>query len=100
MEDLKSCRVLVTPRSFGQNDPTLRRDLEAAVGEVIYSSTGRPLSSAELVELLPGSHGFIAGLDTVDEAAMAAADSLRVIARYGVGVDRVDLDAARARGSS
>jgi D-3-phosphoglycerate dehydrogenase len=98
MEDLKSCRVLVTPRSFGQNDPTLRRDLEAAVGEVIYSSAGRALSSEELIQLLPGCHGFIAGLDTIDRAAIAAADSLRVIARYGVGVDRVDLDAARARG--
>jgi D-3-phosphoglycerate dehydrogenase len=98
MSDLKSCRVLVTPRSYGQNDPGLRTELEAAVGEVVYSPAPRPLTSDELRQLLSGCHGFIAGLDTIDRAALAAADSLRVIARYGVGVDRVDLDAARERG--
>lgn len=98
MGDLKSCRVLVTPRSYGQSDMTLRTGLEAAVGEVIYSPVARPLTSDELRALLPGCHGFIAGLDTIDRAALEAADCLRVIARYGVGVDRVDLDTARARG--
>jgi phosphoglycerate dehydrogenase-like enzyme len=95
---LKSCRVLVTPTSFGANDPRLRAELEAAVGAVIYNPTNRPLSSAEVAELLPGCDGFIAGLDVIDRPALAAADRLKVIARYGAGVDRVDLEAARARG--
>ena len=98
MVDLKSCRVLVTPTSYARDDPSLRSELEAAVGEVIYNSTGRPLSSAQLAELLPGCHGYIAGLDRVDRGALEAADQLRVIARYGAGVDRVDLEAAREKG--
>ena len=98
MIDLQQCCVLVTPTSFGRDDPRLRAELEAAVGRVIYNPTERPLSSASLRELLPGCDGFIAGLDTVDRAALAAADRLKVIARYGAGVDRVDLDAARERG--
>jgi D-3-phosphoglycerate dehydrogenase len=48
--------------------------------------------------LLPGCHGYIAGLDTIDRAALQAADQLKVIARYGVGVDKVDLTAAREMG--
>jgi D-3-phosphoglycerate dehydrogenase len=98
MLDLRSCRVLVTPTSYARDDPRLRTELEAAVGEVIYNSSGRPLSPAELVELLPGCHGYIAGLDTVNHTALEAADQLRVIARYGAGVDRVDLEAARGKG--
>lgn len=98
MRDLKACRVLVTPTSFGKGDPRLVAELEGAVGEVIYNPATHPLSSAELGALLPGCHGFIAGLDTIDRAAIEAADCLRVIARYGAGVDRVDLAAARARG--
>lgn len=98
MRDLKSCRVLVTPTSFGKGDPGLVAELESAVGEVVYNTTGHPLASAELRTLLPGCHGFIAGLDTVDRAALEAADVLRVIARYGAGVDRVDLSAAREKG--
>ena len=98
MADLRACRVLVTPRSYGQNDPRLRSELEAAVGDVAYTSDGRPLSSGELQKLLPGCHGYIAGLDAVDRVALDAADQLRVIARYGVGVDKVDLAAARDKG--
>jgi D-3-phosphoglycerate dehydrogenase len=96
--DLKNCRVLVTPTSYGKHDPELKRTLEAQVGEVLYNPTGKPLSSAEVQRLLPGVDGYIAGLDQIDRPALQAADRLKVIARYGVGVDRVDLDAARAMG--
>lgn len=98
MADLQSCRVLVTPRSFGRHDPQLKAELEATVGEVIYNPFGRSLISSEVQELLPGCDGYIAGVDTIDRAALEAADQLRVIARYGVGVDRVDLEAAREKG--
>jgi len=93
-QDLKKCRVLVTPTTFGLYDKRLRQELEAAVGEVIYNERGRPLASSELQELLPGCDGFIAGLDRVDSTALESADRLKVIARYGVGVDNVDLETA------
>ena len=91
--------MLVTSTSYGKSDPQLRTELEAAVGEVIYNPVGRPLSSLELQALLPGCDGYIAGLDRIDRAALERADSLKVIARCGVGVDRVDLAAAAERGS-
>jgi D-3-phosphoglycerate dehydrogenase len=95
---LKDCKVLVTPTSYGLNEPALRTQLEDAVGEVVYNTSGRPLSSAMLIEMLPGVDGYIAGLDDIDRKALSSADDLRVIARYGVGVDAVDLQAARERG--
>jgi D-3-phosphoglycerate dehydrogenase len=42
--------------------------------------------------------GYIAGLDQMDLSVIEAAGSLQVIARYGVGVDRVDVAAATRRG--
>ncbi len=98
MADLKSCKVLVTPRSYGKNDPRLKTELEAAVGEVVYNPQGRSLSAEEVKKLIPGCHGYIAGLDDINADVIAAADQLKVIARYGVGVDKVDLEAARAKG--
>jgi D-3-phosphoglycerate dehydrogenase len=95
---LSKCHVLVTPTSFGARDPGLRKELEAAVGRVTYNSTGRPLPSLEVRSLIGDVDGYIAGLDEVDEAVMVSAPRLRVIARYGVGLDRVDLVAATARG--
>jgi D-3-phosphoglycerate dehydrogenase len=96
--NLKECRLLVTPTSYGKNDARLKTQLEAQVGEVIYNPTGKPLTSAEVARYLPGIDGYIAGLDAIDAAALQAADKLKVIARYGVGIDNVDLAAARAKG--
>ena len=96
--DLKECRLLVTPTSYGKNDSRLKTELEAQVGEVIYNPTGKPLTSAEVAKLLPGIDGYIAGLDGIDANALQTADRLKVISRYGVGVDNVDLAAAREKG--
>jgi D-3-phosphoglycerate dehydrogenase len=96
--NLKECRLLVTPTSYGKNDPRLKTQLEEQVGEVLYNPTGKPLSSAELAQLLPGIDGYIAGLDDINAQALQSADRLKVIARYGVGVDKVDLVAAHQKG--
>jgi D-3-phosphoglycerate dehydrogenase len=96
--ELRNCRLLVTPTSYGKNDPHLKVDLQALVSEVIYNHTGKPLGSAEVAELLQGVDGYIAGLDVIDRFALEKADHLKVISRYGVGVDNVDLDAAREKG--
>jgi D-3-phosphoglycerate dehydrogenase len=98
MDDLKACCVLVTATSYGISDPRLRTELEGQVGRVIYNTTGHPLSSAELARLLPDCDGCIAGLDEFNREALSAAHRLKVIARYGVGVDRVDLEAAKEKG--
>lgn len=98
MTDLKACRVLVTSTSYGMNDPSLRSDLAAAVGEVLYNPTDHPLTAAELAPMIQGIDGMIAGLDEISAEVIASADRLQVIARYGVGLDRVDLAAAKAKG--
>lgn len=98
MKPLQACHVLVTATSYGRSAPHLKTELETAVGRVTYNPTGKPLTSAQLQELLPDVDGFIAGLDEIDAAAIAAAPNLRVIARYGVGVNNVDLAAAQAAG--
>jgi D-3-phosphoglycerate dehydrogenase len=96
--DLKECRVLVTPTSFGKDDPTLKSTLEETVGRVIYNPMNRPLMAQELLPLVNGVDGFIAGLDQIDPSVIKAADRLKVIARYGVGIDRVDVETATRRG--
>src|SRR4030043_97473 len=95
---LKECRLLVTPTSYGKNDSRLKTELEAQVREVIYNPPGKPLNSAEVAGLLPGIDGYIAGLDGIDAMALSAANRLKVISRYGVGIDNVDLVAAREKG--
>jgi len=93
---LSECVVLVTPRSFGLHEPSLRSELEGQVGEARYRAG--PLSAIELAEAVGDADGLLAGLDEVTEEVFSRAPRLRVVARYGVGVDRVDLEAARRHG--
>jgi D-3-phosphoglycerate dehydrogenase len=98
MKALKDCHVLVTPTSFGRSDPELITELEETVGHVTYNTSGKPLSSNQLAELLADVDGYIAGLDLIDRQALEKAAHLKVIARYGMGTDRIDLDAAAEKG--
>lgn len=98
MVELKNMCVLVTPTSFGKMDPSLKSKLESQVGKVIYNERGKPLQSVDLAKMLTGVDGYIAGLDVIDRDALENAVTLKVIARYGVGVDNVDLEYARERG--
>jgi D-3-phosphoglycerate dehydrogenase len=96
--DLKQCRLLVTPTSYAKADPGLRRLVQESCGEVIFNDSGKPLKAADLSHLLAGVDGYIAGVDEISSSALEHADRLKVISRYGVGVDNVDLDAAQRRG--
>lgn len=92
-------KILVTPTSLSRDpDAPALRALRAHADEVVLNPHGRPMTAAELGAALHGVDGVIAGLDDFSAAAIAGADRLRAIARYGAGVNNVDLDAAAARG--
>lgn len=92
-------KILVTATSFTPDKPSAALEkLREFADEIVFSPTGKPLSEDELAPLLAGCDGYIAGLDFVTEKALAQCDKLKVISRYGVGVDRVDLKAAKTRG--
>jgi len=98
MKPLQQCKVLVTPTSYASQDQSLKGELERKVADVVYNTTGKPLSALQLQELLPGVDGMIAGLDEINDQTLAAAKDLKVVARYGVGTDNVDLESAMRRG--
>lgn len=98
MNDVSNYTVLVTARSFGKNDPLPVKVLEQNGCTVVRSESDRPLQSAELVSLIAGADALIAGNDQVNAAVIEAGKKLKVISRYGVGVDNIDLDAASAKG--
>lgn len=93
-------KILVTPTSFLKpENAAAKAKLELFADEVVYNDLGRPLQADEILERLDGVDGYVAGLDyiTADVLEKAPA-SLKVISRYGAGVDRVDMAAATAKG--
>lgn len=90
--------VLVTATGFSQRCAEGFAALQAAGVRVVENPHGRPLTPAELHPLLADVEAVIAGVDAWDAAALAAAPRLRVIARFGVGLDNIDQEEAARRG--
>lgn len=92
-------KVLVTPTSLqpGKNEEALNT-LKGFTEDLVFNSTGRPLTEDELIPLLADCEGYIAGLDEITAKVLAACPNLKVISRYGAGYDRVDIQAAKEHG--
>ena len=91
-------RILVTPRSLTRGGhPALKR-LEEAGFEVVFCTKGKQPDEAELLSLVPGCAGYLAGVERISARVIDAAGQLKVISRNGTGVDKIDLAAAEARG--
>ena len=97
---MMNVKILATARSFCSN-PGEHQDLLRRAGcELILRPPSHPYSAAELAALLveTGAEGAVLGLDHCDESVFSAAKALRVVSRYGVGLDSVDVDAATRHG--
>jgi D-3-phosphoglycerate dehydrogenase len=89
--------VKVTTPSFS-SDPDLRAELLAVFPRTIFNTAGRRLSGRDLHEYLADAEAAVIGLERIDDALLAACPRLKIVAKYGVGLDNVDLEACRARG--
>jgi D-3-phosphoglycerate dehydrogenase len=84
-------RVLVTASAYFTHGPG---DADPLAGmEVVRRPAGM-----DLVAALQGASGVIAGSEPYSEAAFAACPGLKVLARWGVGYDAVDVAAATRHG--
>ena len=91
-------KVIISSRSFGKINSEPIDALNNAGFEVIVNPFNKKLSEVELVELINDAVGLIAGTEPITENVLKHAKELKVISRYGVGLDNIDLDAARKRG--
>lgn len=90
--------VLATPRSFAEVDPAPIRLLEEHGCRVLRLPTGGGELRRQLLEYLPRADAVIAGLEPYDRATLELGKKLKILSRYGVGYDKVDMAAARELG--
>jgi D-3-phosphoglycerate dehydrogenase len=95
----KKWRVLIGSRSFGQMFPEHLQALEESGCEVIPNGVGgRAYLEAELIDAITGVDAIVTGTDEITSRVIAVADQLKTIAKHGVGLETIDLNAAKARG--
>ena len=90
-------KIMAFPSSFGKFSGEPDRILKEAGLEVTkYYKAG--MTEDEVIEKLQGYDAVILGIEPMTAKVMEACPDLKVIARYGVGMDNVDQDAAKRRG--
>jgi phosphoglycerate dehydrogenase-like enzyme len=75
-----------------------RAELAAAGCDVIVPDVHERLDEADLLPLVADVHGIICGDDRITSRVLDAAPNLRVISKWGTGIDSIDRAAAAARG--
>src|SRR6202042_3387563 len=65
--------------------------------DVTLRQLARP-SPAELAAAVPDAHAVLVGLEKVDDPLLDRAPGLKVVSRFGVGYDTVDIAACTRRG--
>jgi len=88
--------AVITTRSFGSGNTDPVGVLEGAGLGVVRADPAHDLGA--LAEPLSAAVAWVAGTGPVTDRHLALAPNLRIVARYGVGVDSVDLTAAKKRG--
>jgi len=86
--------VAVSVSSFAQADKAPMELLEKAGVKITLNPYGRKLTEDEIMELLHGVDGLLAGLEPLNRKVLESAPRLKAIARIGIGVDNVDFSAA------
>ena len=86
-------RILLTTTSF-QDTPGPHHDLLAQTGFEITRERG-PLPESRMLELAGDFDAFLCGDDAITRAVMEKSlPRLKVVAKYGIGLDKVDVAAA------
>lgn len=91
-------KVVATTVTFGKfNDAPIERLIEAGC-EVTTNKKGRPFTKEEIIEESNGADALIVGTDKVTrEVINHLDDSVKIIAKHGVGFDSIDLEAAKEK---
>ena len=90
-------RVLLTTTSY-QDTPGSHQDLLESQGWEVVRERG-PLNEAQMLELAGDFDGFLCGDDAITAAVIdKSLPRLKWIAKYGIGIDKIDKDYATSKG--
>jgi len=88
-------KVLISDETFGKIDSRAIKMLSDAGLDPIQNTEGKKFTEDELIESLEGVIGIITGAaEPITRKVIEDAKSLKVISRYGTGLDNIDLKAA------
>ena len=85
-------KIVVTSGSFSKNTK-LVEELKKISTDISFNLSGESYTRAELIEHIKDADAVVLSLDIIDEEILAQCKNLKIISKYGVGYDNIDVEA-------
>ena len=89
--------IKVTSRSFSRH-PVLKQELISSFPNSVFNPDGPETGLPDLENFLSNADGLILGLENLDRPFLKNLNKLKIIAKFGVGLDNIDIQAAKEFG--
>lgn len=90
-------RVVVTPPPFC-NSPILVAELSRIFPDTVFNDKGWYLTEPELIEFMKDADAAIVGRDPITDKVLRELPRLKIVSKYGVGIDTIDEKALARHG--
>lgn len=88
-------KVIITTPSFGKFHENLEDSFVEKGIELLYLI---PFDRERLLEEVTDADVLVVGLEPIDKKVLRRSSSLKLVAKHGVGVDNIDIEAAEEQG--
>ena len=89
--------IKVTSRSFSRH-PVLKQELLELFPNSVFNIDGPPTGLPNIAEFLKDADGVILGLEEMGRHVLQQLENVKIIAKYGVGLDNLDVSSAEELG--
>ncbi|MBE0497299.1 MAG: hydroxyacid dehydrogenase, partial [Campylobacterales bacterium] len=90
-------KITVTSPSFS-GSRTLQHELLTYFPDAKLNLQGTRFSKEDLSRYIQDADGIVVGLEPIDEAVLSACPKLKIVSKYGVGLNNIDVEACTKRG--
>ncbi|MCT7511869.1 phosphoglycerate dehydrogenase [Aliarcobacter cryaerophilus] len=89
-------KVVVTSPSFSSNK-ILQNEIYKYFPNAILNLDGKRFDKRNLIDYIKDSDAIIVGLEPIDKEVLEQCPNLKIVSKYGVGLNNIDLEACKKR---
>lgn len=89
-------KITVTSPSFSSNR-TLQQEIYKYFPNAKLNLDGKRFNKQELIEYIKDADAIIVGLEPIDKEVLEQCPNLKIVSKYGVGLNNIDLEACKKR---
>lgn len=89
-------KIVVTSPSFSSNK-TLQQEIYKYFPKAKLNLDGKRFNKKDLIEYIKDADAIIVGLEPIDKEVLEQCQNLKIVSKYGVGLNNIDLEACKKR---